>query len=245
MTLRMAAVFCCLATSAWAAEYPAVLGWSQRVDLATGVPGVVDSVPVQPGQTVARNALLLALHPAVYQAGVAEAQADIARQVEEEAEARRDLERVKELYARTVSSTTELDAAKLRHARANALLTAGQAKLERARRQLLESEVRAPFEAVVLARRAEPGMVVATQCQPPQLLTVARADEMLAVSQVEAGQAAGLALGTAAGVSAGGRSYAGKVRAITARADGKYGVEVAFPRPAGLLAGQAATVRLP
>jgi len=234
-----------LATSAFATEHAAMLDWSQRVDLSTGVPGVVEDVMVQPGQTVASGAVLSRLNQTVYKAAVAESRADIDRLAEEEAEARRDLDRVQELYARTVSSTTELDAAKLRHARANAMLTAAQAKLERARQQLLDSEVRAPYDAIVLARRAEPGMVVATQCQPPGLLTVARADEMLARAQVEAGKAAQVKLGSVATVSVAGRSHAGSVRGVTAGADGKYSLEVAFPRSSGLMAGQAATVRLP
>lgn len=244
MMLRTAAAFC-LTTSAWAAEYNAVLDWSQRVDLSTAVPGIVEEVLVQPGQTVNRGVALARLNQTIYTAAVAEARADIERLTEEDAEARRDLDRVQELYARTVSSTTELDAAKLRYARAKTLLTAGQAKLERARQQLLDSEVRAPYEAVVLARRAEPGMVVATQCQPPALLTVARADEMLARSQVEAGQLAGVKLGAAASVSAAGQSYSGTLRAMTAGADGKYTLEVAFPRPPGLMVGQGARLRLP
>jgi hypothetical protein len=53
---------------------------------------------------------------------------------EEQADATRDLERVRELYARTVASTTELDAAKLRHARASSGLAAAQARVERSRR---------------------------------------------------------------------------------------------------------------
>lgn len=238
-------VLCLLATSAFAAEQDATLDWSQRVDLSTGVPGVVEEVMVQPGQTVARGAVLARLNQIAYKAAVAEGRADIERLTEEEAEARRDLERVQELYARTVSSTTELDAAKLRQARANALLTAAQAKLERARQQLQDSEVRAPFDAIVLARRAEPGMVVATQCQPPGLLSVARADEMLARVRVEAGKTAQIRLGGSAGVAVSGRTYAGKVRAVTAGADGKYLVDVAFARPKGLMAGSSASVSLP
>lgn len=244
MMLRTAALFC-LTTTAWAADYSAILDWSQRVDLSTAVPGVVEEVLAHPGQTVRRDAVLVRLNQTGYKATVAEARADIARLTEDEADARRELERAQELYARTVSSTTELDAAKLRHARANALLTAGQARLERVRQQLQDSEVRAPFEAVVLARRAEPGMAVATQCQPPGLLTVARADELLARSQIEATKVAGIKLGATATVDVGGHSYPGSVRAVSAGADGKYTLDVAFARPAELMAGQRATLRLP
>jgi hypothetical protein len=43
-----------------------------------------------------------------------------------------------------VSATTELDAAKLRFARAQSGLAATQARLERARRLLAEAELRRP-----------------------------------------------------------------------------------------------------
>lgn len=234
-----------LTTTALAADHAAVLDWSQRVDLSTGVSGVLEAVLVQPGQAVARGTALARLNQTAYAAAVAEARADIDRLTEEEAEARRDLERVQELYARTVSSTTELDAAKLRHARANALLAAAQAKQERARQQLQDSEVRAPYDAIILARRAEPGMVVATQCQPPGLVTVARADEMMARTQVDPDKASQIKLGASATVIVANRARAGVVRGVTAGPDGKYTVEVVFPRPAGLMAGQAATLRLP
>jgi RND family efflux transporter MFP subunit len=238
-------VLCLVATSVVAAEHPAVLEWSQRVELSTAVPGVLEEVLVQPGQAVARGTVLTRLNQAVYNAALAEGRADLDRLTEEAAEAQRDLARVQELYARTVSSTTELDAAKLRHARATALLAAAQAKLERARQQLLDSEVRAPFDAIVLARQAEPGMVVATQCQPPALLTLARSDEMLARAQVEADKVGQIKLGGKVAVNAAGRSYTGKVRAVAAGTAGNYVVDVAFDRPAGLMAGQSATLRLP
>jgi RND family efflux transporter MFP subunit len=244
-TLLAAIALASLVARAGATEYSAVLDWSQRVDLAPAVPGIVASVSVQPGQWVKADSLLAQLNATAYQASVVEARADLERLSEEATEARRDLERVQELYARTVSSTTELDAAKLRHARANAQLAAGQAKLERAGQQQRESEVRAPFDAIVLARRAEPGMAVSPQCQPPALLTVARADEMIARAMVEASKLGTLKLGATARVAAGGGTYSGTLRAITAVPEGKYALDFAFPRPPNLPAGLNASVRLP
>ena len=110
--------------TARAGEYPAVLEWSQRVDLSTPLSGIVASVQVQPGQTVDTGALLLGLDPVPYKAQVAKARAETDRLAEEEADARRELECAQELYARTVTATTELDAARLKQARASAALAA-------------------------------------------------------------------------------------------------------------------------
>jgi RND family efflux transporter MFP subunit len=230
-----------------AAEFPAVLDWSQRLDLSSPVAGVVESVRVMPGQEVKAGDLLLALDAAPYKAQVAEARAEADRLLEEEADARRDLSRVEELYARTVSATTELDAARLRHARARHALAAAEARVERARWQLARSELRAPFGAVVLARQAEPGMVVASQCAPPPLLSLARDDELVARARLTAGQASGIRIGREVDVSAAGRRHKGKVRAIIHDGAGEapYMLEVALPRSKGLVAGLAAHLRLP
>lgn len=245
MRFALAAAFLTSAYSApHAAEYSAVLEWSQRVELSAPVTGVVAEVPVQAGQTVKRDTVLLRLDPRLFEANVMEAKADLDRLGEEAAEARRDLARANELYARTVTSTTELDLAKLRQTRAEANLNAARARVERARRQLEESSPRAPFDAVVLARLAEPGMAT-SQCQPSALLRLARADEILARFELGAAQAATLRLGMPATVRTAGLSHAGKVHAIQASARGSYLVDVAIPRAPDLLAGMDASVRLP
>jgi RND family efflux transporter MFP subunit len=231
-------------TPLWAADFAVVLDWSQRVDLAAPVAGVVESVHVQPGQRVARNELLVTLNPRIYEANVMEAKADIERLSHEDADARRDLERAQELYARTVSSTTELDLAKLRQARAAAMLAGAQARLERTRRQLEESSVRAPFDALVLSRQAEPGMV-SSLCQPSSLLSVARADEILARAEIAVSAAQGMKLGSPATVHVAGQSHAGSLRAIRPTPEGRYLIEVALPRSGDLIAGLPASLSLP
>lgn len=234
-----------IAGNALAADLPAVLDWSGRVSLTLPVAGVLEQVNVQAGQTVKKDDLLAALNPTLFKAGVAETRADLDRLTQEEADASRDLDRVTELYARTVSSTTELDAARLRHARARAGLAAAQARIEKARRLLAESELRAPFDAIILARHGEPGLVITSPCQPAAVVSIARADEWLARAPIEAAQAAKLRLGEAASVQIAGQTSTGHIRAITAQAEGRALLEVALPRVPGTWAGQAVSVNLP
>lgn len=232
------------ALPALAADLPAQLDWYDRTELSTPVSGIVESVKVEPGQTVARGTLLLTLNPSLFRSNLAEAQADAARLKDELADSQKELDRANELYARTVSSTTELDASKLRHARASASLDAAKARENKARRLLEESTIRAPFDAIVLDRLANTGMAVSAQYQPPALLTVARADRIVARANLSPDQAAGLKPGTAVEVSAGGKKTSGKVVALRYRPDGKYVLDVAIAR-GDLLAGQSATVHLP
>jgi RND family efflux transporter MFP subunit len=232
-------------SAAYSADLPAALDWSGRVSLTLPVAGVLEQVNVQAGQRVKKDELLAALNPTLFKAGVAEARADLDRLIQEEADATRDLDRVKELYARTVSSTTELDAAKLRHARAQAGLAAAQARVEKARRLLAESELRAPFDAVILARHGEPGLVITIPCQPAAVVTLARADEWLARATLDAAQAAAVRLGAEASVQVAGQTVTGHIRALTAQPEGRALLDVALPRTAGTHAGQTASVRLP
>ena len=240
-----ALVACLSLPFAGAAEHAAVLDWSGRVGLGFPVSGVLEAVSARPGQTVRKGELLASLEPTLFKAAVAESRAELDRLTEEHADAKRDLERARELYARTVSPTTELDAAKLRFARAQSGLAAAQARVERARRLLAESELRAPFDALILARHGEPGWVIASQCQPPAVFSVARADELVARVSLDAGQARPSRLGTEVEVVVGGKPVKGSVSGQTALPDGRYALEVSIPRNAGLLAGQPASVRLP
>ena len=143
------------AGAAWAESLPATLQWSQRVELSPRVSGIVREVGVNAGDRVRKGRSLLTLDTAPYQAQVAESRAAVAHFTEEMAEAQRDLIRTQELYDRTVISTSELDQAKLRQARAKAQLDGAQARLARERQDLADSALRAPFDAIVVARLAE------------------------------------------------------------------------------------------
>lgn len=238
------------AVPAWAADVPAVLQWSQRVALSTPVSGVVRSVHANIGERVKRGQVLAALDAATYQAGVAESQADVARVKAEEQDAKRNLDRVQELYKRTVISTSELETAQTRYARAKARLGEVQARLARAQKILGDSTLRAPFDALILARQVEPGQAVASQFQPQTLFVVARAGEMLARAKVSLAQIEKLKVGDAATVEVNRQSYSGKIQTlglepVGEKGDMGYPVDVLFAVKDVLRAGTPATVKLP
>ncbi len=143
---------------------------ADKVELTTRVSGVVDEVLVKPGQRVKKGAVLLRLDKTVLQARFDEAAAEHARAQADEADARRELDRAEELFNRTVSSTTELDAATLRHVRAQAAVSVAQARRTIAQKNLSDAELKAPFAGVVSAVPGAPGTVVAADCQPKPLV---------------------------------------------------------------------------
>ncbi|MEW6119753.1 MAG: efflux RND transporter periplasmic adaptor subunit [Pseudomonadota bacterium] len=150
-------------SAAWAAE---------GVELSTRVSGVVESVLVRPGQQVKKGAVLLRLDATILRARLDEAAAELARAEADEADARRDFERAQELFNRTVSSTSELDAATTRHARAQAALATANARRVIAQKNLEDAELKAPFDAQVSAIPGMPGTVVAADCQPRPLVVL-------------------------------------------------------------------------
>jgi RND family efflux transporter MFP subunit len=166
MKQRMMAVILvgiCLGSAGplWAAE---------RVELTTRVSGVVEEVLVKPGQRVKKGAVLLRLDKTVLQAQLDEATAEQARADADEGDARRELERAEELFNRTVSSSSELEAATLRHARAKAALSGANARLVIAQKNLADAELKAPFNGVVKSVPGGPGTVVTADCQPKTLV---------------------------------------------------------------------------
>ena len=144
--------------------------WAAEVELTTRVSGVVETVLVKPGQRVKKGAVLLRLDRTILRASLDEAAAEQARAQADADDARRELDRARELFERTVSSTTELEAAALREARARAALSAASARRVIAQKNLNDAELKAPFDGVVNAVPGGPGTVVTADCQPRSLV---------------------------------------------------------------------------
>ncbi len=239
-----------LALPAWAADIPATLQWSQRVELSTPVSGVVRTVHANVGARVAKGQPLASLDAADFQARVAESQAVLVRHQEERLDAKRNLERVEELYKRQTLATAELEVAQTRHVRATAQFNEAQAHLRRTQKLLGDATLRAPFDALVLARQAEPGQIVASQLQPQALFVVARAGEMVARAKLSLAQIEKLKVGDALTVEVNKQSYNGKIKLlglepVGEKGDVGYPLEVLFPVKDVLRAGTPATLKLP
>ena len=234
----------------WAADVPATLQWSQRVELSTPVSGVVKAVNVEVGDLVKKGQVLLSLDNTSYQASVAEIQSRITRLDAEAEEAKRDLDRAQELYERTIVSTTDLDQARLRRVKSLSMLAEARARLRQDQKALEETSLRAPFDAVVILRQAEPGLSVASGLQPQMLLTVARSGEMIARMRLPSPQIDNLKTGQTVTVSVAGTSYTGKIKTlglepIQTKEGAVYPVDVVFTIKQPLRAGLPALVKLP
>jgi RND family efflux transporter MFP subunit len=234
----------------WAADIQATLQWSQRVELSSPVSGVVQAVNVEVGDLVKKGQVLLTLDSTAYQAGVAGSQSEITRLNAEAEEAKRDLVRVQELYQRTVVSTTDLDQAKLRLVKSQSMLAEARARLRQNQKALDDTSLRAPFDAVVVIRQAEPGQSVAAGLQPQMLLTLARSGEMIARVLLSSPQMDKLKTGQTLTVGVAGINHTGKIKTlglepIKIKEEWLYPVDVVFPTKEPLRAGAPAQLTLP
>jgi len=234
----------------WAADVQATLQWSQRVELSTPVSGVIKAVNVEAGGKVKKGQVLLSLDSTTFQARVAESQSEMVRLNAEMEEAKRDLGRVQELYERTITSTTDLDQAKLRVVTSQSRLSEAQSRLQQNQKMLADATIRAPFDAIVVIRQAEPGQSVAAGLQPKMLLTLARSGEMIARMYLTSPQIEKLAIGQTVTVSVAGTSYAGKIKTlgmepVKINEDTVYPADVIFSIKELLRAGLPALVTIP
>ncbi len=238
-----------LAQSASALEVEGELRWLRRVELGLPLSGVVAEVSVQPGQRVAEGELLLKLDARLQQAQLRRAEARNAREQLAMEEAERELERAEELYARTLLSDHDLQVARLAHAEAKAARQDASSALSEARVQLDYTRLKAPFDALVLERRVEPGESVNSELGSQPLLVLADRREMVARVLLNAEQMRGLTGQVKAGVVVEGQRLSGTLQSLgyEPTAEGGYPVDVRFslgetPLPR---VGQRVRVELP
>jgi len=230
-----------------AEQLAAVLDWSQRAVLSTPVSGVIGAVPVRPGQQVAAGQLLLSLDPRPFRNALADAEAQVNKHRLHRDEARRELERTRELYERTVISVHDLQLAEIAFAAAQSDHASAEAALAEAQLQLEYSRLQAPFAGIVLAVPVTTGMTVVNTQQATPLVTLAQHRPMHARVPVPGARLAGLAVGQAATVIVGGQRFAATLAWTGVEPDdsGHYRLIFAFDPGAALLrAGQSAQVEL-
>lgn len=235
-----------------AAEFGAHLDWSRRVMLSVPVNGVVKSVHANVGDQVAKDAVLLRLDPREFDTAVRRAEAELKSRQEQRAEAKREVERAEELYERTVLSDHELQVARIQLKSAEAELEAAHAALSKARLAKERSEMRAPFDAIVLRRTAEVGQTIVSSLNPEAVFVLAEQGHMLARAGVAHSKLRDLKLGDSGNIVADDKQYPGTLIEIglepvnTEGTEPVYGIVYRFATGDTLLRkGQRVKLQLP
>ena len=146
---------------------------TETVEVGTQVSGQIAEIYVDFNDRVEEGELLARIDPTILEQEVRSAQVNLARNQAELDQARRDLDRVEDLYASEVVAMTELDASQYRYALAETAYRSAEINLERAERNLQYTEIRAPIDGLVIARSAQVGQTVAASLSAPVLFVLA------------------------------------------------------------------------
>ena len=196
--------------AAYAGEAQGVLYWAGKTDLTLPVSGVVEKVTVKPGQVVKAGETMLQLDTRRIEARLHSARAMLAQQKPGRDEAQRELERAEELFDRTVLSEVELQQAKIDFAEKDAALRQAEAALTEAGLDLEYSELKAPFELMVLEVHVVPGQAIINRLQSVPLIRVAEKRLAVEISSANA-MPSGIIMGKQVKVVHAGSSLSGRV----------------------------------
>jgi HlyD family secretion protein len=204
------------------------------VQVGSQVSGTIQHLYADFNDQVKAGRLIARIDPAIFEAKLAEAQANLASAEAQRdkaavsvAEAKRELARVAEMHAKKLAATSELDAARFAYDSAQveervqeAAVAQNKAALQREQVNLDYTSISAPIDGVVISRDVDVGQTVAASLQAPTLFTIAND---LARMQVEADVD---------------ESFIGKVR------EGQPVTFTVFAYPERVFEGKVAQVRL-
>lgn len=156
------------------------LEWQHRVELRAVESGVVERVFVTTGQHVEAGELLLRMDQREAKAALLEAKARLARGAVAVDDAERELARAQELFDRGLIAIEELKDAELAKAVAVAEQESDRAAVAVGEVLLERTELRAPFDGIVVERNAYDGAVIYKTLQAAPLVAVAPTERMLA-----------------------------------------------------------------
>jgi HlyD family secretion protein len=156
--------------------------------VGTQVSGTIKNIYVDFNSPVKNGQLIAQIDPAIFEAQVAQARANLlsaAANVEKAvvgvADAKRTLNRQKELFAKDLVARSDLDAAETAYDTANTQVSAAKAQASQAEAALKIAETNlrytriiSPVNGIVVSRNVDIGQTVAASFQTPTLFNIAQ-----------------------------------------------------------------------
>jgi RND family efflux transporter MFP subunit len=139
------------------ASFKGAVYFKEVAELATEVPGLVTEVRFEEGERLEAGAVLVQLDGALLEADLAAARARIAQAEADLQLERLRMERARELLSEEVTTPQEYDNVRFTVKALEQRVAASRAEAARLERELERKTIRAPFDGVVVARRAERG----------------------------------------------------------------------------------------
>lgn len=155
--------------------FSGILEAADSANLAFKVPGTIQQVLVNTGDTVTQGQVIARLDPHDYQVTVMELEARLEEAMAAQTLADIELKRVRQATGDNAIAAVNLDRAVSGYKRSNAMVKVVQQNLQKAKDALAYTELTAPFDGVIGKRfseqfeQAAPGLPVFTLHQPNQL----------------------------------------------------------------------------
>jgi HlyD family secretion protein len=157
------------------------------VQVGTQVSGTIQRIYVDYNSPVKKGEIIAEIDPAVLEAQVEQARANVlsakaglAKSQAALTDAKRTLDRYRELVSRDLIARSDLDTAETNHESARAQVIAAQSELTRTEAALRLSEANlrytrivSPVSGIVVSRNVDVGQTVAASFQTPTLFTIA------------------------------------------------------------------------
>lgn len=134
---------------------------AERSELSFEVPGLVETVAFEIGETFNAGDVLATLNERRLKLSVLRAEGDLAEVNARLVEAERDFSRQETLFKNQVSSRSQLDDARAKRDSERSRLAAAEALRDQAQEDLSDTELLAPYDGRIAARHIEPSQVVA------------------------------------------------------------------------------------
>lgn len=156
-------------------EYVGRVRAQQFVEIRARVEGFLEKMLFEEGTYIERGQTLFIIDPRLYQARVNKAKAQLNKAKAQELKAKRDLERIRPLYAENAASQLDLDNAIAAWESASADVVVCEADLTQAEMTLGYTTVKSPISGYISERNADIGALVGAGGQS-LLATVVKSD---------------------------------------------------------------------
>jgi RND family efflux transporter MFP subunit len=180
-----------------ALRVPGLVEAKSRIELAFRVTGFVERFEVDEGDTVARGDVLAVLDRADFERETRSAEAALARARAHARDARQTFERRQRLRESGTASQEAYERADSAHEMAEAEVSAARTRVEQARDHLAKATLRAPIDAAIEARLAEPHELASAEAP---VLVLTQLETVTVRASLADAAAAGLRVGRPARV---------------------------------------------
>ena len=159
-------------------EYVGRIRAQQFVEVRARVEGYLESMLFAEGKYVTKNQVLFVINQDQYRAKADKARAQLKKDEAQALKAKRDLERIRPLYAQNAASQLDLDNAQAAYETAEASVSMSQADLDQAELELGYTIVRSPLSGHISERNVDLGTLVGPGGKS-LLATIVKSDTVL------------------------------------------------------------------